>query len=386
MVVPDAEANCATRRILISDAYWFFGFTKVIVVSLLIVHSLMSTFILASSSAELPSSSDLQLLPFSLSPTPTHAPIGKYFRPRPAPAGLGVVEGQQVAAFRGRQIVGQRIDVPRGYKGIVLRAFGGPNESRSTGIKVPLTPAASYASSSTGTVSEAAEPEMRATRSRARGSGQVALSRPRRAVASRGVKRIKLDDSDDDDDGDVAAPLRREVRPKIELEVPEIHVLPPTQVAEEETQESALPESLTETEETQSTETELSAPLALPPTPPAYEEEAHLEKQPAYIIQTAIEEGTAARVLVPTASFNAFTLWTPDTALAGFDQDELEKKAVGVDITKPESDESAVTSRLHSGWWRKGGAGEGGDEFVRALGEWIGLGELVSEKPAFADY
>jgi len=35
--------------------------------------------------------------------------------------------------------------------------------------------------------------------------------------------------------------------------------------------------------------------------------------------------------------------------------------------------------QLRKGWWRTGGAGEGGDEIVRALGEWIGLVEEVRQ-------
>lgn len=66
--------------------------------------------------------------------------------------------------------------------------------------------------------------------------------------------------------------------------------------------------------------------------------------------------GEPARVLKPVSGFSSFTLWTPDAPLAGFDQEE----------------------EIPEGGWRRGGAGDGGDEFVRALGEWLGICQVVS--------
>jgi hypothetical protein len=80
-------------------------------------------------------------------------------------------------------------------------------------------------------------------------------------------------------------------------------------------------------------------------------------------------EYTNARVLRPASTFNSFTLWTPDGPLPGFKQDETEEDS---------KDEDEAGVKLRKGWWRTGGAGEGGDEIVRALGEWIGLVEEVS--------
>jgi len=79
---------------------------------------------------------------------------------------------------------------------------------------------------------------------------------------------------------------------------------------------------------------------------------------------------TNARVLRPSSTFDSFTLWTPDGPLPGFKQDE--------DPEKTEDEEVEGGVKLRKGWWRTGGAGEGGDEMVRALGEWIGLVEEVS--------
>lgn len=84
------------------------------------------------------------------------------------------------------------------------------------------------------------------------------------------------------------------------------------------------------------------------------------------------EAYTNARVLRPTSSFNSFTLWTPDGPLPGFKQDECQTTD---EKDSEEMEEGGV--KLRKGWWRTGGAGEGGDEIVRALGEWIGLVEEV---------
>ena len=128
-------------------------------------------------------------------------------------------------------------------------------------------------------------------------------------------------------------------------------------------------------------------------------------------------EGKAVRVLHPTALFDEITLWTPDGPLAGFRPDEgvsihtengengselavngvkdderqtrqaldhvlvNESERNGEDMDVENGVQPGSTGHgqnLAKGWWRIGGAGEGGDEFVRAMGEWIGLVEMVS--------
>ncbi|OCF35394.1 hypothetical protein I316_02944 [Kwoniella heveanensis BCC8398] len=120
------------------------------------------------------------------------------------------------------------------------------------------------------------------------------------------------------------------------------------------------------------------------------------------------------RILRPTSTFKGFMLYTPDAPLAGFRADELSVKANGEESsgkaedvkvgqqqeikverasgsTAPEEAEAgaeaaggdgavAVSSgiQVRKGWWRVGGAGEGGDEIVRSMGEWLGLLEVVS--------
>ena len=109
--------------------------------------------------------------------------------------------------------------------------------------------------------------------------------------------------------------------------------------------------------------------------------------------QTHIERDGAIRLLRPTATFAEITLWTPDAPLAGFRPDETlfgadetgktDQPAIHATREQPDVEETneqtdSATAQVKKGWWRVGGAGEGGDEFVRAMGEWIGLVEMVS--------
>lgn len=110
------------------------------------------------------------------------------------------------------------------------------------------------------------------------------------------------------------------------------------------------------------------------------------------------------RILYPKAQFQGFMLYTGDGPLVGFREDELEKREQQVGAgerrqmnesqsesqsqsqsqaqteTSLESD-SQSNINLRPSWWRQGGAGEGGDEFVRGMGEWLGLVQVVSLFP-----
>lgn len=108
----------------------------------------------------------------------------------------------------------------------------------------------------------------------------------------------------------------------------------------------------------------------------------------------------AMRVLRPISTFDAITLWTPDAALAGYKvpngEEEVkveEEQGEGVvekgkgkakdeveedDTTMTKAEAEAAGPRIRQGWWAQGGSGEGGDEIVRAMGEWLGLVEMVS--------
>ncbi|WVQ78181.1 hypothetical protein IAT38_000264 [Cryptococcus sp. DSM 104549] len=117
--------------------------------------------------------------------------------------------------------------------------------------------------------------------------------------------------------------------------------------------------------------------------------------------QTAPEEDITGliRELHPTASFSGFTLYTPDAPLAGFRADECvapvkfevkeEVKAEGKG-EKSEADAEKAGEAADEGiqvrqsWWRTGGGGEGGDEMVRAMGEWLGLVESLN-KPVYLE-
>jgi len=81
------------------------------------------------------------------------------------------------------------------------------------------------------------------------------------------------------------------------------------------------------------------------------------------------------RALCPTSTFDSFTLWTADAPLAGFRADE---NGVEAEVEVEQGKEGQGV-KVEKGWWRTGGAGEGGDEVVRAMGEWLGLVEMVSK-------
>lgn len=417
----------------------------------------MSTYLApVASSSKLPESSSLSLLPFALGSSnnaykTSTAPISQYFQPRPCPADVtGIPEGTPIASFRGRQLVGHTIQVPTGYRGLIINA----PEPHAVETKWPLTPAPSVASTSADPSSSSTSRRSPrkstlanvagAIKSKVKGAGQVALSRPKTRQAKTGTikrKRIQIDSDDEDEERHI------EVSKAVDIETPRkrtrsgtvagVENLPMIVVQEATPLKEPLPTpkkrlgtasskerlpgasrrspspspSIETTEGSQESEAVIPSPATendppsfdiesnksapvnteesvdseadnrvkheqevksdLPPSAPSTEPvKAKLEPQ------EAIEEGyTNARVLRPASTFDSFTLWTPDGPLPGFKQDEDTEG----DVKETEGDADAEGGvKLRKGWWRTGGAGEGGDEIVRALGEWIGLVEEVS--------
>ncbi|WOO81089.1 uncharacterized protein LOC62_03G004617 [Vanrija pseudolonga] len=332
----------------------------------------MSAFILAPAPSAPPEKA-LHLLPFSLPPTTTSTTIGAYFQPRAAPPSHPAADaGCLLASFRGRQIVGQRVAVPKGYKGVVLRASGSTSDASASASepaapRYPLTPASSIASTSTS--------EPPAPAGRTRGAGQVALSRPRRrAVTTRA--RIALDESDDeqDDDADVVAPRKkaRVATPK-PVTVPDINIVQAT---------PAKPGVDEEHDEEHDDATLAPAAAVVP------DGEVKAEKMPpAAPAQEYAADGRPARVLMPVGAFDAFTLWTPDAPLAGYARGAAAAAGEGKEGVEGqgEGEGEGEGTKGEAGWWSAtGGGGEGGDEFVRALGEWLGLCEII-HAPVYLD-
>ncbi|KAL1411253.1 hypothetical protein Q8F55_002204 [Vanrija albida] len=327
----------------------------------------MAAFILAPAPA--PPPAQLHLLPFSLPPSTSSATISTYFQPRPAPAGHPA-QGRRLATFRGRQVVGQEVRVPPGYRGVVLRATGSTDsttpaddstaDEAAARPRYPLTPASSVESTSTSA-------------GRTRGAGQVALARPRRRAAVTRA-RIALDEEESDDD-DVVKPLAKRARARTPERgpVPEINVVHAT---------PAKGEAAAEVED--DAEAEASGG-ALAPAPAAVQTE---DVAPAPAQQEYAADGRPARVLAPVGSFEGFTLWTPDAPLAGYGGGEgengAEVKEEGAEAEGDKPAEGEGAAQLARGWWSPAGAGEGGDEFVRALGEWLGLCEII-HTPVYLD-
>jgi hypothetical protein len=413
----------------------------------------MSTYLApVASSSKLPASPSLALLPFALGTSnnayrSSTAPINQYFQPRPCPADVtGIPEGTPIASFRGRQLVGHTIALPPGYRGLVITA----PQPHTVESNWPLTPAPSVTSTSTtadpssatrrsprkSTLANVAD----AIRSKVRGAGQVALSRPKtRQAKTATVKRKRYQiDSEDEDDGhievaptEVATPRKRtrsgttatatEHLPMIVVQeaTPLKEPLPTpkkrlgtvssqerlpgagrrsrspspavTEVSPSPSSEAVIPSPATENDPP-SFPVDTPKPIDHTPDQVDVKEEGN---DPNTDVQTKQDRSTSAastgtikteidtneigegytnaRVLRPSSTFDSFTLWTPDGPLPGFKQDE--DTAEAADIVEAEA-EGGV--KLRKGWWRTGGAGEGGDEIVRALGEWIGLVEEVS--------
>ena len=353
----------------------------------------MSTFILSPAS-DIPESADLNLLPFALTPTPSKARIATFFRPRKAPPGHNVPEGTPIATFRGRQVVGQLMRVPRGYKGVILRAIGAPATAAApaSSAKYPLTPAPSLSNSTTPIATDTTTASAAATaaaaasasstsgpRTRARGAGQVALARPQRTRGR--VKRIKMEvESDEEDDGDVVKPIVRE--DKVTVAVETTVETNPDMMEVAVDVEVEVEDKARELEHTDTTHDTPTEGVNEANSNEANSNSNSNEDTAATATAEYDADGLPTRRLVPVSTFGSFVLWTPDTALAGFDPKEGDADTGEETGTKAQGSgaqhEENSASRLQDAWWRRGGGGEGGDEFVRALGEWVGLNEVVS--------
>ena len=434
-----------------------------------------TTFILGAASsstapAPLPAAPALNLLPFSLGSASkpymtTSAPLSSYFQPRPAPPNTpGVIAGTPIAAFRGRALVGQTIEVPRGYRGVVLSTTARPDHGGVEDRRAPsitdhraLTPASTAASA----IGEAESDGKRVTRGSAattKGAGQVALSRPKRQAPRRvnAKKRVRLDSDDEDEDQTGAVDgIKVEKREPASTpkkgggaglgrtpskrsrggDVPVITIQQPTprkapalaatstEVSMVEVEEQLAPESdgaeIKHDEDRQTVDPDQAegtlvaeAKESIVPSPateddpPTFFMTPHpsVEQVVMGLVKEQLDEAKeeqggedrAVRILRPTSTFDRFTLWTADAPLAGFRPDELAAKTGSTQVT-PDADAAAEQSvsaagqsggekaddsdraghSLQAGWWRVGGAGEGGDEFVRAMGEWLGLVEMV---------
>lgn len=161
-----------------------------------------------------------------------------------------------------------------------------------------------------------------------------------------------------------------------------------TRIAVEEVEEPFIP----------SPEMENDSPGFSIPSPPFVKQVKEEE------VKEEEEEGGGGpvRILYPKAQFQGFMLYTGDGPLVGFRADELEKRQVEAEEERRQMNESQSESQsqsqsqtetqtetslepdsrsninLRPSWWRQGGAGEGGDEFVRGMGEWLGLVHVVS--------
>ncbi|WVO12773.1 hypothetical protein L204_100381 [Cryptococcus depauperatus] len=120
------------------------------------------------------------------------------------------------------------------------------------------------------------------------------------------------------------------------------------------------------------------------------------------------------RLLTPIATFEAITLWTGDVPLVGKDSEEekndipdivMEEKTAMTKVQNDKHQNKLVDKstglptpmltptsctketrdiQVRPSWWPLGGSGEGGDEFVRGMGEFLGLIDVLN-KPVYLD-
>ena len=394
--------------------------------------STSTAFFLSESSLPPTPSPSLNLLPFSLGPnsspySSTSIAISSYFIPRPCPPDHPLLkESTPIAAFRGRQLVGQTIDVPKGYRGVMLRSGkrpdrGGVEERRgdTKDVKWPITPASSTASVSRSSVpttrskteTNAGEGEeggvRRSPRKTIKGVGQIALSRPRmRSIPKRSdiKKRIRLDSDDDEETLSqvkrritVRTPMKRTRSKGLPLtpetpvpdpSLPVIKVQAPTPLknrpVDVASMDDQLPSSDAENVDAVKQEdivpspsTENDPPTFPVPSPGPSSASAEVKSEPSFVDSDSSNDDGAVRVLHPTSMFDHITLWTADAPLAGFRADEDQSAADNKTGGNGETGDDDEGTKIRKSWWRTGGAGEGGDEFVRGMGEWLGLVEMV---------
>ncbi|OXH62235.1 hypothetical protein J002_01043 [Cryptococcus neoformans] len=402
----------------------------------------MSTrFIIPPPPPPLPAAPPLSLLPFSLGPqhapyTDKRANTSHYFQPRPLVADPVADSAQQQqqqqqlvqATFRGRLLVGQYLSVPPAYRGIILSTSLPPNKggtedhTRSFPISssAPLTPLTSASTSASASTDSAVEDDAeqgsdvrrsqrKSVLARIKGAGQIALAQPRTRRTAPAKKRTRLD-SDDEHDHESTSPSTPSKRvksgtpattPKRTVSVPEIVIQeptplkrpPPPATTEEERQEGdggSIEVHEVKEPFIPSPETE-NDPPAFNITPPPYTLINKEEEQEQEHEHEQQNDDGPVRILCPTAEFQGFMLYTGDVPLMGFRADELEKERpreervreeeAGRDL--PESD-CGSNINLRPSWWRHGGVGEGGDEFVRGMGEWLGLVEVLN-KPVYLE-
>ncbi|WWC69577.1 uncharacterized protein I206_103520 [Kwoniella pini CBS 10737] len=176
----------------------------------------------SSSSSALPDSPALSLLPFSLGPnsapyTSNSAPLSSYFKPRPNPNGSNSV----IAAFRGRSVVGQEIDIPKGWKGIILSTSKRPDkggiEIHSDQFNLKSTPTPNPKEDQENarhddglqlrrTTRQSSAPGGRNVNGKVKGEGQIALSKPKirtsGIVIRQSKKRYRFDSDDEEEEGE----------------------------------------------------------------------------------------------------------------------------------------------------------------------------------------
>lgn len=318
----------------------------------------------------------VRLMPFHLTHTgPAQTDI--YFQPRSAqPSGLGYAPTEdvettsagdgatgRVAAFRGREVHEHVISLPSGYIGCLLSAP--PRPTRRTEDVGKQGQGGSLEPTVTTTDAVSTQRSMRKRKAPVERNVPAARKSTRKAVAP--VQRFSLDDDEeegnDDNDEPTAANLVAEV--VIPIRAPDVPATNETDGADETQDdqrvslgaESAVADE--ETDEPSRIPLHHTTSIAVVDSMvalPSETESSLVPTEPTPTDDTEPSTWVQTRLLVPEATFQAFTIWHPDDAM----------------YTLPTSDSNEPQPPNDA----RGVMGER-DEYVRAVDEWRRLSEVV---------
>lgn len=287
----------------------------------------------------------LNLMPFHLDYTGP-AQVSTYFQPRSIPgpsrseASAETAENESitVAAFRGRRVQAHTLDLPLGYTGLVLTAPPLPNRTN------PSVPQISSNTNPVKNLKREASPSIgagsglrRSPRKRTVDVLDTPVPPARRVRPKRVMQKFSMDsDSDENEDADEGEGAGDEAGKKDDEGVvmqETIEVKETVIDGDEVVLENSKTTTTTTTTTTMTLQQEDTA-SALPSPTADFQTDLSLDLD-LDILQPA-PTPIFSRTLYPSASFSSLTIWNPDGPLD-----------------------------------------QGKDEYCRALGEWMRLGEVL---------
>lgn len=307
----------------------------------------------------LPSNS-LNLMPFHLDFTGP-APISTYFQPRKVARPEHTKDSEEgasadhitVAAFRGRRVEAHTLDLPRDYMGLVLTVPAQPNEISSS---LPL-PSQVRSLRQQETLENSSDTDATTTTGglrrspRKRVHEEAIVTRAKRRVKSRVMQKFSMDSdseelSEDESTGDGDTQDQESTKDANAPSEPVVSSEPTDNSAQATTAVETKPmETLTAIVQDESQSSTQVDPTSLGETPQTSVLEPFLEPSESFDQyrnqddeQVSPESSIVTRTLLPQATFESFTIWSPDGPLD-----------------------------------------QGRDEYCRSLTEWVTLGQVLHD-------